>query len=267
MSDTVTEETTMNQTLSVRGEPAYVFAAMGTMVSVRSLEPLSERAKAAVRRPFADLEDRFSLYRPASEASRVAAGGLAVADASPEYRHVYDRAIGWRVRTMGAFQPMRPDGSVDLNGIVKALAVHRAGAMLTAAGVANWCLNAGGDVLVAGCQADGGDWIVGVVDPADRTALVSQVSVTAPHRAVATSGYAERGDHVWRTGAADFAQVTVAANDIVTADVLATAILSGGVAALESMQRQYPVEVLAIGVQDAAGAEPTCWASPGFRGA
>lgn len=267
MSDTVTEQTIMNQSVSVCEEPAYVFAAMGTMVSVRSLEPLSERARAAVRRPFADLEDRFSLYRPASEAGRVAAGALAVADASPEYRHVYDRAIGWRVRTMGAFQPVRPDGSVDLNGIVKALAIHRAGAMLTAAGVTHWCLNAGGDVLVAGCQADGSDWSVGVVDPGDRAALISRLPIAEPKRAVATSGYAERGDHVWRTGTADFVQVTVAANDIVTADVLATAILAGGVAALESIQRLHPLEVLAIGAPGAAGAEPACWATAGFRGA
>ncbi|MET3351631.1 UNVERIFIED_ORG: thiamine biosynthesis lipoprotein ApbE [Arthrobacter sp. UYEF1] len=47
---------------------------------------------------------------------------------------------------------------------------------------------------------------------------------------MATSGSAERGDHIWglpRDSSA-FTQVSVAAADITTADVLATAIAAGG---------------------------------------
>ena len=41
-------------------------------------------------------------------------------------------------------------------------------------------------------------------------------------------------------------QVSVAAGDIVTADVLATAIVAGGEAALDELSSREPVDVLAV---------------------
>ena len=98
----------------------------------------------------------------------------------------------------------------------------------------DWCLNAGGDVLVSGIQASGEPWTVGIVDPDDRGRLWTQIDMHPGRMAVATSGIQERGEHVWRmVSDTTFTQVTVAAADIETADVLATAILSGGIATLQ----------------------------------
>jgi thiamine biosynthesis lipoprotein len=72
----------------------------------------------------------------------------------------------------------------------------------------------------------------------------------------------ERGEHVWRLASATtFTQVTVAAADIETADVLATAILGGGVDTLQLAQRGYDIDVLA------QSSDGTVWASPVFRAA
>jgi thiamine biosynthesis lipoprotein len=78
---------------------------------------------------------------------------------------------------------------------------------------------------------------------------------------LATSGSAERGDHIWTagTGRADFVQVSVAAADIVTADVLATAIVAGGRPMLDRATDNWDVEVLAI------LADGGLLGSPGFR--
>lgn len=240
----------------------FVFAAMGTVVSVQSHVPLERSTEDALLAAFAVLEDMFSLYRPDTEASRFAHREVALRDTSPEFRQVYNAAVGWRALTEGAFTPHRPDGVVDLSGIVKALAIADAGRALEEGGVRDWCINAGGDVLTAGVDAVGAPWVAGVVDPDDRAALVSQ-AVTGPgRRAVATSGVAERGEHVWRIGAdATFCQVTVVAEDIVTADVLATAILAGGPTMLERAHRLADVEVLAWTFGGDA------WASPAFRAA
>ncbi|HEY5482433.1 MAG TPA: hypothetical protein VIK31_01290, partial [Propionibacteriaceae bacterium] len=83
---------------------------------------------------------------------------------------------------------------------------------------------------------------------------------TRPGRlAVATSGIQERGEHVWRMAADDtFTQVTVAAADIETADVLATAILAGGVTSLQLVQGKYDIDVLA------SAHDGRVWASPIF---
>ncbi len=237
-----------------------VFESMGTVVSVRVAGGVPDALGRDLVAAFADLEGRFSLYRPESEAAAVARREALVRHASPEFRRVYDRALAWRVRTDGAFTPHRPDGVIDLSGLVKALAIEAAGAVLDAAGAASWSVNAGGDVLVSGTQPDGRPWVVGIVDPDDRTALLSQYTSPGGRRAVATSGVAERGEHVWRIGAdATFRQVTVAAEDIVTADVLATAILAGGPDALARAEDGHAIEVLAC------GADGGLWASAAFR--
>ncbi len=155
-------------------------------------------------------------------------------------KSLYAQAHDWREATDGAFRPHRPDGVIDLAGIVKAEAIRRSGEILAASGQP-WLLNAGGDVLTSGGQ------VVGIVDPTNRQQLLTQYVTSVQVPAVATSGTAERGEHIWRAGTTDeFSQVTVAAGDIITADVLATAIMSGGVATLNDMVAAYPIQVLAV---------------------
>ena len=78
----------------------------------------------AVLEAFAVYEDRFSLYRPETEASGFARREFTLRHASPEFQAVYTEAVLWRGRTDGAFTPHRPDGVVDLSGVVKALAIQ-----------------------------------------------------------------------------------------------------------------------------------------------
>lgn len=236
----------------------YVFTTMGTVVSLTTNDALPHEVAGAVEAAFAALDERFSLYRRGSEGDRVARRDLPLRQASDVYRATYDLAVAWREKSGGAFTPHRPDGAVDLSGVVKALGIEAAAAALRSAGMRGWCLNAGGDVLVDGTQPDGTPWVVGIVDPDDRTALWTQYE-TGTRPAVATSGIAERGDHVWRLAADDtFTQVTVAAADITTADVWATAILAGGPPTLELAQRCDDLDVLAV------SSDGRVWASPVF---
>ena len=167
-------------------------------------------------------------------------------EASRPLRSVYEEALDWRIRTEGSFTPHRPDGVIDLNGIVKALAIRRAGEVFESAGVTDWCINAGGDLLYGLGSLPR---TVGIVDPENRSRLLCSVSLLEPHRAVATSGSAERGDHIWKTlttSDSEFSQVSVFADDIVTADVLATAIVSGGPETLRLVTERWPVDVVAV---------------------
>ncbi len=175
---------------------------------------------------FAGYDHRYSLYDPSSVLSRIARGDLRLTDAPQDVRDVYALALEWRDRTGGAFTPHRPDGVVDLSGVVKALAIRDAGALLDD-GSQDWLLNAGGDVLARGRHRGVAPWSVGVVDPARREVVRRRRGLKEPRRAVATSGTAERGEHVWRRAGLTFVQATVVADDIVTADVLATAIVAG----------------------------------------
>ncbi|WP_082566711.1 FAD:protein FMN transferase [Arthrobacter sp. Soil764] len=208
-------------------------------------------ATAVVEHLFRELDEKFSLHRPDSEAARLARGELTLRGASEEMRARYAEAHEWRLRTEGAFTPERPDGALDLSGIIKGHAIREAGTSLQALGRHDWCLNAGGDVLVSGSPRPGSTepWKAGIVDPADRRTLVTGYALggRSRHTAIATSGSAERGEHIWRVGnSAEFVQVTVAAEDIVTADVLATAIVAGGTTMLNRATDQWDVAALAI---------------------
>lgn len=248
---------------------------MGTVVSLTmpvdaaaggaSVEDELATAAAVVVRIFRELDQTFSLYRPDSEASRLARGELSLPNASTNMRKKYEEALEWRLRTAGAFTPERPDGVLDLSGLIKASAIQEAGTSLLALGRQDWCLNAGGDVLVSGSPVPGTaePWETGIVDPADRGVLLAGYSLGGRrrHAALATSGSAERGDHIWAGTSKDkaFVQVSVAAADIVTADVLATAIVAGGLPMLDRATDGWDIAVLAV------GADGVLLATPEFR--
>lgn len=273
---------------------ARTFTCMGTVISLtvpadtqkapQTAEDELEAATAVVERLFTELDAAFSLYRPDSEASRMARGELVLQDASAEMRARYEEAAGWRLLTEGAFTPERPDGTLDLSGLIKGHAIKEAGTSLRALGLADWCVNAGGDVLVSGSPAPGSgeSWRAGIVDPADRRTLLAAFPLAAfplggaasegpasegftsdggGKAALATSGSAERGDHIWSVaaGASEFRQVSVAAADVVTADVLATAIVAGGAPMLHRATALWDIDVLAV----CRGGD--LLATPGFR--
>jgi thiamine biosynthesis lipoprotein len=233
----------------------HTFETMGTVVSVRVPDPETvhpdraaalEDAISEASRAFNDLDLRFSLYRDDSEASRIARAELSLADASDEMRAAYSESLEWRNRTNYTFTPHRPDGVLDLSGTIKAVGIAQAAEALTAAGFATFLINAGGDILSSGKPNEG--WRVGVADPENNENLVTTVELTDDYCAMATSGTAERGEHIWRRPDTDtsFRQVSVIAADIMTADVLATTIIAGGQDSLDHATANFDVAVLVV---------------------
>lgn len=235
------------------------FPTMGTMASI-ALPDAWASETTELQRIFRAIDERYSLYLPDSELSMIAAGRTLLADASATLLASYARALEWRSATGGNFSPHRPDGTIDLNGIVKAEAIEQAGEHLTAVGCPQWSINVGGDILVSPTGAatavtsTAGQLAppllrAGIADPAAPAQLLCSLDLRHPRRAVATSGSAQRGDHIWRGGSsepAEFVQVSVVANDIVTADVLATTIVAGGQAALDDVAGRWDVDVITV---------------------
>ncbi len=230
----------------------HVFTSMGTVVSLTAPTGIpSADDLTAVECAFSHRDERFSLYRPSSEASLVANGSRTLQRSSEAMREAYGAAMAWYSRTGGVFTPHRPDGVIDLAGTVKADAVAEAGRVLHAAGIHDWMINAGGDILWSGSHGER-PWQVGVVDPLERGQLLCSLAVPAGRGALATSGTAERGDHVWRARTPDsgvFRQVSVLAEDITTADVLATTILAGGEEIMDDALDRFSVDVLCVDME------------------
>jgi FAD:protein FMN transferase len=241
----------------------HVFETIGTEVSLEI--PGYKKAPAltaTVESIFETTASRFSLLREDSELSLVASGELELANSSVALRNAYASAQDWHKRTGGAFSPNRPDGTIDLDGLVRARAMDAAGHAVESAGIGNWCLNVGGDILCRGTEWNGWPWRLGIADPVDRSGLLGTVTLEGGRRAVATSGGSEHGAHIWFGGdahSAEFLQVTVSADDIITANVLATSIMSGGQASVDRFIQDWPIDVMTV---DLVGDLRT---TPGFR--
>jgi FAD:protein FMN transferase len=225
---------------------------MGLPVSVlaRGAPARSPAADEAVRAVYAELHqvDRdFSPYREDSEVSRLGRGELAWADAAPLVREVAERCLRAAELTGGIFDATRPDGNWDPSGLVKGWATERAARLLTAVGKLDWCLNAGGDVVVS-CPS-GEPFVVGIQDPLDPAAV--STSIRCLSGAVATSGTAARGAHLYdpRTGrptTSDWLSVSVMGPSLETADVLATAaFVAGSLDVVEHADRYHGLAIAA----------------------
>ncbi len=124
--------------------------------------------------------------------------------------------------------------AIGLGGIAKGYAIDRAGLKIRQAGISNFLVDGGGDILAVG-MVNGRPWLVGIRDPrGDRSDLIKKLSVSGG--AVVTSGDYERFNivdgrryhHIIdpRTGfpADKCRSVTVFAPEAERADVLATAV-------------------------------------------
>ncbi|MGC5052936.1 FAD:protein FMN transferase [Micromonospora sp. DT48] len=215
---------------------------MGTAVSLdiaedrppSTLSALADEVFAWLR----EVDARFSTYLPDSEVCRFDRGELLLSEASADLRRVLERCADLWGDTDGFFDAYAT-GGLDPSGYVKGWAVQVASDRLRAAGVANHCLNAGGDVRVRGRSSTGSPWRVGVRHPWNPSAVC--LVLTGTDLAIATSGVYERGPHVRdpRRGAParGLRSVTVVGHDLGLADAYATAAVAMGVAGIGWLDR------------------------------
>jgi len=203
----------------------------------------------------------FSTYKDDSEISCINRRELQVQDANPDVREVLDRCEELRHETNGYFDA-RPvsDDVLDPSGLVKGWSVDRAAAILDEAGVRNYAVNAGGDMLVRGRALPDDSWRVGIQHPLELD-KVAKVVVTND-LAVATSGAYARGDHVLnphtRRAPEGVLSVTITGPVLATADAYATAAFAMGVEGPKWTARLRGYEAMTI------LADETVLSTPGF---
>jgi len=227
-------------------EVRFTFAAkaMGTAVSahIGDVVPqeIADDAWESVGVFLRDIEDRFSTFLPTSEISRINKGELHVLDASPDVVEVLDACTWLEHLSDGVFNARRPDGSIDPAGFVKGWAAERAARLLAEAGLKNYYLRIGGDIQSHGRQATGDKWRVGIVDPHDATRIHSYVDIPE-NWAIATSGVAERGQHIWGKDSqptnSQFSSLTVIGPHLMWADAFATIAYALGDAGIDWVEK------------------------------
>lgn len=242
---------------------------MGTMASIvvhddRPVEVV-DAAIDAVLAELERLEAIFSTYRADSVITAINRGERHPLDGPAEVVDVLDACTWLEQTTGGAFRARRPEPPYpfDPAGFVKGWATECAAGALDVAGLEHWCVSVGGDLQVrgqaggrqaggtraGGGQAGGGrPWRIAVAHPLHPGQVVA--SFDLHDGAVATSGTAERGRHLWdgRTGrAADaLASVTVLGPHLTWADALATAAFALGRDGLDWIDGLDGYEALAV---------------------
>lgn len=221
-----------------------VFPVMGTVASLviagqdadRLGRAQADAALQSTRALLESMDRRFSHYRRDSDISRWVAGDDVSAGAAAEIEHVLLECGRLHAESDGVFRARNPrTGTLDTAGYVKGYAIGRAAAHLQEHGVADFMAGVGGDVHCGGRAAERRPWRVAIQDPRASHGVIALVEAT--DSAVATSGTAERGDHIWSVGThpagSGLRSFTVVGPCIAEADAYATVGFALGEAGME----------------------------------
>jgi thiamine biosynthesis lipoprotein len=232
---------------------------MGTVFRFNGLtdatDEVLETALRAATNSLHRADSIFSLYKPESPLSQLAKGETSVDKCPPVVEKVWNLCEQWEKTTDGWFSAFTPEHTFDPSGLVKTWAGEYAAQELLEAGIDDFTLNAGGDILITENQSRPDFWRIALSKPvsiASPNAGILTVLDLAetPFRAVATSGLAERGEHIWNPKASkpqsEIVQVSVIAGSLVEGDVWATAAFAEGIRSLERISKQPNLEAIVV---------------------
>lgn len=133
-----------------------------------------------------------------------------------------------REATQGYFDPWAMPGGFDPDGLLAGWAMERAAAVLIEAGLPDFAISAGDELLVRGLAPSGQAWQVGVRPPGSETLAVTLPVTDA---AISTSAGRVIDPHTQRV-ATRWDAVTVTGPDLGIADAYATGLRAAGPAGL-----------------------------------
>lgn len=193
---------------------------------------------------FQRIDDRFSTYKPESEISQINDARIAIDDASDEMKEVLALCEQTKQESSGFFD-IYHNGILDPSGLVKGWAIWRAAQQLTLKGFQNFYLDIGSDIHVAGHNAEGHPWLIGIRDPFNKEDIVKVLSLS--DRGIATSGTSERGHHIYNPHATDgeivdIVSMTVVGPNVYEADRFATPAFSMGRKGIYFIEQQPGLE-------------------------
>lgn len=210
----------MRETRLIMGMPVIIEIVDGTQESLETLFAY-----------FRGVDEQFSTYKSSSEVSRINRGEVTASEYSSGMREVLALAEQTKQDSQGYFDVRTPESALDPSGIVKGWAIKRAAEKARAAGHRNYWVEAGGDIQIAGHNAEGTAWVVGIRNPFNEKEIVKVLRLQ--NCGIATSGTYIRGTHIYdpHTGkpvSSDVVSITVIGPDVCEADRFATAAFAMG---------------------------------------
>ncbi len=187
---------------------------------------------------FEYIDQKFSVYKPDSEISKINRGEIMTDGFSSDMKEILRLAQITKEETYGYFDINR-NGKIDPSGIVKGWAIHNAGKIIKKFGYTNFYINAGGDIEVSGLNEQNKKWKVGIVNPFDQKTSIKTLYLT--DCGVATSGNYERGNHIYNPleqSQNEIVSFTIIGPNVFEADRYATPAFAIGYRGIEFIERQ-----------------------------
>ena len=177
------------------------------------------------------VEQKFSVFKPDSEISRINRGEIKPEDYSLEMKEIFSLSEKTKRETNGYFDIVTAEGKYNPSGLVKGWAISRAAELIRQSGFENFYVDAGGDIEVSGNNKDGKPWAVGIRNPFNVKENVKVLYLK--NKGVATSGIYFRGQHIYdphQPGKKieNIASLTVLGPNAYEADRMATAAFAMG---------------------------------------
>lgn len=185
---------------------------------------------------FERIDQKYSPFIASSDVSKINAHELAESKYDSELQEIIDWAEKTKKETDGHFDVWH-NGIFDPSGIVKGWAVQKASEQV-AKEIDNFYVDAGGDIQAKGVNTEHQPWRIGIRNPFDRSQNVAIVSLD--NYAVATSGTAVRGQHIYNPKSdrpiMNIVSISVVAPNIIDADRMATAAFAMGKQGIEFVE-------------------------------
>ncbi|HUD81104.1 MAG TPA: FAD:protein FMN transferase [Patescibacteria group bacterium] len=212
---------------------------MGMPITVEIVDDSRARVIDDVFNYFVNVDKKFSTYKPASEITKIN-HGLPADQWSKEMRQVMDLCEQTKKLSNGYFDIVH-NGKIDPSGLVKGWAINNAAKLLLDKGVADFYIEAGGDIQVHGTNADKAQWVIGIRSPFNLKEIIKVITLNG--KGIATSGTYIRGQHIYnphnRSSRVDGVKsLSVIGSNVYEADRYATAAFAmgkNGIAFIESV--------------------------------
>ena len=211
----------------------HLIEVMGTVVTIDLFDCRdddgAQRALTRASELLHEVDRVFSTYKESSPVSRLRRGEVTLGETPPEVADVLDLCQRAKSLSAGWFDPWAVPGGVDPTGYVKGWAGQRALDEFRGLDLRGAIVNAAGDIAAFGAPHAEGVFRTGIVRPDDPQRLAAVVELRS---ALATSGEAQRGAHLYNPFAHEFAGAVASASvtgpDLGLCDALATALSVGG---------------------------------------
>jgi FAD:protein FMN transferase len=205
----------------------------------------------------------FSPYRHDSDISRLNRDELTITGCAPEVPEILELCRNLTATTGGYFDA-RVTGVLDPCGVVKGWAIEQLHQRFRDAGSSRHCINGGGDIRCYALPSESNGsmrpWRLGVSDPQHLLHLVTVVE--GDDFALATSGSAERGNHILnpytRRPPEELLSISVTGPDLTRVDAYATAAYAMGDTARDWIEGLDGIEAFAV------RADGTTWLTSRF---